>query len=245
MSLFADAARKVVGEKKTATLAKNLQAHGGVKFFGLRINSIEEFFTWQAVFLSLAVAGGTLTMFTGSTPVGALMGLALMYLLYDKVRHGVKTRNKQVMQEDELPAMLEIIAIAVHAGATVEGAIRHAATSRKGLVADWLKEAFAWYDAGTPLDVAIEEVAERVDCRHLLVLARVVSAARKTREGIADILDRAVEDVWLEKEMEARERAGKVSVKLTFPVLFFYFLPGALLIMLPMAAKVVENMKSF
>lgn len=242
---FTNAAQKIAGKKKIGALSRDLQFLGGIKFFGIKINNIEEFLMWQTVFLGLAVAGGLLTIFSSGSPAGALFGIALMYLLYDKVRHGTKIRNKQTMREEELPAMLELIAISVHAGAAVEGAIRHAANSRKGLVADWLKEALAWYDAGTPLDIAIEEVAEKVNCPHLLVLSRIVNAARKTREGITDILDRAVEDVWLEKEMEAQERAGKMSVKLTFPILFFYFLPGAFLLLLPMLAKVIENLKSF
>ncbi|WP_218852244.1 type II secretion system F family protein [Carboxydothermus ferrireducens] len=232
---------RYIGEERAGKIEKTLKALGGITLFGIKINTAEEYAAYLVLFIGIGIAGGIIVSLIGVPVAGFVPGLFLAYMLYDKVKHGISNLNKQVMKEEELPALFEVISIAVRAGATIENAVRHAANNREGLAASWLKEALARYDAGEPLDLAVEAVADRTNCRQLLVLARIVNAGRKTREGLADILDKAVEDIWTEKEMEARERAGKIGSKLTFPVLLFYFLPGALLILLPMLASISSS----
>lgn len=240
-----ETAVRVLGSARLATIDAELSAVGGIRFFGLEAKDALEYVSLWVVAGALAAAGGVLGAAAGAGFKGLLPGLFLMFVLRGKLRDAVEQRRRAVMAEDGLPSVLETLTSAVKAGVPLEGAIRHVVNTRKGVVIGLLGEALAGCDAGLPLEVALEQAAEKGLHPSFRTLARSVAAARMTSAGLADVLEKAARDIWEDKKIEARERAGKLSNRLFLPVMLCYFIPAAVVLSLPFVLSFLKTKNLF
>lgn len=240
-----DRARRLLGSDRFAVIDHELNAVGGVKFFGLEAKDATEYISLFVALAGIAAALGVLGAAMGYGTKLFIPGIFMLWALHSKYREKVDRRRKNVMREDELPSVLETLAAAAKSGITLEAALRHVAATRKGTVAELLGEALARCDAGEPLETALEHAAAKGLHPSFRTLARSVAASRKTAEGLGDVLDKAVKDIWEEKKIEARERAGKLSGKLFVPILFCYFIPGAVVLSIPFILSFLQMKNIF
>ncbi|SHJ43791.1 type II secretion system F family protein [Desulfofundulus thermosubterraneus] len=236
---------RVLGSARLAQIEKELRAVGGVRFFGLEARDALEYVSLWFVVLGLSFAAGLVGAALGAGLKGFLPGVFAAILLRSRYRQAVEGRRKAVMSEAELPSVLETLASAVGTGITLEGAIRHVVSTRKGVVRDLLDEALAHRDAGEQLELALSYAAEKSLHPSFRAISRSVEAGRKTAAGLAEILEKAAHDIWEEKKIEARERAGKLPNKLFLPVMICYFIPAAVILSLPFVMSFLKTKEMF
>ncbi len=131
-----------------------------------------------------------------------------------------------------LPDALDLMVVCVEAGLGLDQAIR-----RVGEELEWthpeLTEEFRLVSlemrAGKSRAEALENLAERTGEKEMRKLVAVLIQTDRFGTSMADALRTHSEFLRVRRRQEAEERAGKVAVKLIFPI-FFFILPAIIVV---------------
>jgi tight adherence protein C len=141
----------------------------------------------------------------------------LVGLRHDKLRYG-------------LPDALDLMVIAVEAGLGLDQAIQHV-SKELVLTHPDISEEFGLVNlemrAGKRRSEALRNLADRTGEPELRKLVAILIQTDKFGTSIADSLRTHSDFMRVRRKQEAEERAGKVGVKLVFPI-FFFLLPAML-----------------
>src|SRR5690606_21906633 len=171
--------------------------------------TVEQFRLEQMMWAVLGLTGGLLLVTlagvarglnvlagTGVVVVAAVLGAVAR----DRWLTRAANRNQQAMLE-ELPAVAELLALAVSAGEGPMAALERVARTTRGALTAQLEVTLAEARAGTPLVVALERFAARTS----------QPAVARFGEGIAVAVDRGtpLAEVLRSQAQDAREAARR------------------------------------
>jgi tight adherence protein C len=142
----------------------------------------------------------------------------------------------------ELPALLDMLTIAVSAGLALEQALLQIARESSGVVADELRRATREMALGqrTLVD-ALEAMAERSALPELARLAGHLRAAHEQGIPLAQALAAQAEALREQKRLWIVEEGGKATTRMVIPVALL-ILPTLLIVLLVPAAVQVMNL---
>lgn len=193
-----------------------------------RTTTVEQFRAEQVVAAVVGTAGGLLLALAlvagrGLNPAaglvlvltGAVTGLAACD---QALARQVRRREERMLAE--LPAVAELLALAVGAGDGALGALERVARATRGELSGELRAALAETRAGAPLTVALERMADRTGLVSLSRFAEAVAVAVDRGTPLADVLRAQAQDVREAGRRALMETGGRKEVAMMVPVVF-------------------------
>lgn len=193
-----------------------------------RTSTVEQFRAEQVVAAALGTAAGlvlalALLASRGLNPAaavvlvltGAVTGLAVRDAALSQ-----QVRRREERMLAELPAVAELLALAVGAGDGALGALERVARATHGELSGELRAALAETRAGTPLTVALERMADRTGLVSLSRFAEAVAVAVERGTPLADVLRAQAQDVREAGRRALMETGGRKEVAMMVPVVF-------------------------
>lgn len=141
---------------------------------------------------------------------------------------------------DELPEVLDLLALAVSAGLTVPLAVGVVAERGHGRLAAELGRARATASLGTGLADALDAVPVRMG-EQVRAVTGVLSSSLRDGTPVTESLERVAAEVRTQRRRAAEERARKVSVRLLFPLVCCVLPAFALLTVVPLLAGALRG----
>jgi len=227
--------RFVPGRNRAATAAQ-LQAAG------LSRVRPEAFLAVKAVFL----LGGLLlavTITPAAGPVGILLGLtigAIGYAAPDIVlRSRIRRRQERIVVD--LPDALDLLAVIVEAGLGLDAALIRYAERTEGPLAEEMALLTAELRVGSSRKEVFRRLAERVPAPEMRSFVRAIVHADRLGTSLTGVLRTQSEDVRRRRRLAAEERAGRMPVKILFPMVFCIFPVLLLVVVGPQLFTLVQN----
>lgn len=134
------------------------------------------------------------------------------------------------------------LSTALSAGADVQTALREAANGTGGPISQEVGRALKEAGLGRNIADVLLEMAERVDVDELRSLVRTIVQAYRYGAPLAETMRAHAEQMRTVRRFEVMEAAGKLTVKLTVPVMVFMLLPCLIALGYP---ALVSLMKAF
>ncbi|SDP47416.1 tight adherence protein C [Klenkia soli] len=166
-------------------------------------------------------------------PLVVLLGLAATvgsYWLPDAILDG-RGKERQAKLTQELPDVLDEMTIAVEAGLGFEAALAWVANHGTGVLAEEFRRTLADINVGRPRRAAYEALVARAKIDDLRRFVAAVNQADSYGIAMADVLRVQAAEMRMKRRQRAEERAMKVPVKVSFP-LMVCILPALLVVVL-------------
>ncbi len=191
--------------------------------------SVEEFRAEQVLWAAVGLVAGvglSLAMLAGNahrSPVFFLLlcGVTTMSGVVGRdfaLSQEVRRRERRMIAE--LPAVAEMLALAVGAGEGAGGAIDRIARTSRGELAKELAVTLAEARAGTPLVRALENLADRTSLPALSRFVDGITVAIERGTPLADVLRAQATDVREAGKRDLMESGGKREIAMMVPVVF-------------------------
>jgi tight adherence protein C len=168
-----------------------------------------------------AILGGH----SGNTMRGILLALAFgaaLFILPDRVlSHRVRSR-KDSMAAD-LPDALDLLAICVEAGLSLDGALGQVVEHMEGPLSDEFAQTLGEIRVGEGRQEALRRLADRANLPSMAALARAVIQSDQLGMPLGRVLRIQARDVRIQRQQAAEERAAKMPIKMLMPTALFIF----------------------
>lgn len=191
------------------------------------------------VFKIVAAAGVGWAGFSFRGTVVGLAGIGLGYILPDFALDAV-ARNRQEKIQQELPNAIDHITMSVEAGIGFEAAMTRAAAAGRGPLAFELRRALQEMQLGVPRGEALRNMADRSDVVDLRTFVTAVVQSEDYGLPVAHVLRTQSAELRVRRRQRAEERALKIPVKMTFPLVLCIF-PALFIVLLGPAAIRISN----
>jgi pilus assembly protein TadC len=122
--------------------------------------------------------------------IGVLFGFAGIYVLID---YQSMTRARRI--ESQLPDALELVAVNISSGLTIENALVESARPEFGELASFLKKAAKEIYAGSTIEMALKEISQKVDSEILQRTTLLLTEGMRKGASLGDLLLRISNDL--------------------------------------------------
>ena len=173
------------------------------------------------------LAGGIISVWlasvdrTGATGVvlGTIMGAVLGFALRDyRLTSQIQQRETRMLAE--FPSLAEMMALAVGAGESANGALERIARTANGELAGEFARILAETRSGVPLTGALQHFADRVRLAPLSRFVDGLTVAIERGTPLADVMRAQSQDVRDLAKRELMESAGKKEIAMMVPLVF-------------------------
>jgi tight adherence protein C len=195
----------------------------------------EEFVTAQAALtLFAALAAVALVLLTHPPSNKAVLFLVLlpsMGALFPAAWLNRKVSERKLMILRDLPDTLDLLAISVEAGMGFEGALEVVCQNFTSPLADEFSRTLREMELGLPRRDAFQNLKRRTEVPELSNFVLALLQADALGIPIGRVLKTQAAEMRNKRRQWAREKAGKLPVKIMFPLVCFIF-PAVLVIVL-------------
>ncbi|MCU1461451.1 MAG: type secretion system protein [Acidimicrobiales bacterium] len=204
----------------------------------------EEFLTIQAVLTGLSTVGA-IAWVVFSQPSARMGLLALIFapvvsFLIPQAWLSRKVQDRQAAILKDLPDTLDLLAISVEAGMGFEGAIEIVCRHFQSPLADEFSRTLKEMELGLPRRDAFQNLKRRTEVPELSNFVLAITQADALGIPIGRVLKTQASEMRSKRRQWARERAGKLPVKILFPLIAFIF-PAILVILLGPAGSSIKK----
>ncbi len=176
----------------------------------------------------------------GAPPLGWLAGAAVVGASLPAAWLRDRAARRLRALARTLPFYLDILTLAVEAGANVTGALQHAVDKGPGgPLADELQRVLRDVRAGRTRAEAMRALAQRLALPAIANWVGAVLAAEKQGASLGPILRAQAEQRRLERFVRAEQMALKAPVKMLFPLVFCIFPCTFAIVFFPIGVKLV------
>jgi tight adherence protein C len=204
----------------------------------------EEFLTMQALLTGVSTLGAVAWVMLGqpSSRMGllALVGAPVVAALLPQVWLSRKVQERQAAILKDLPDTLDLLAISVEAGMGFEGAIEIVSRHFQSPLADEFSRTLREMELGLPRRDAFQNLKRRTEVPDLSNFVLAIMQADALGIPIGRVLKTQASEMRSKRRQWARERAGKLPVKILFPLILFIF-PAILVILLGPAGSSIRK----
>lgn len=193
-----------------------------------RHDGVEQFRVSQVVGLAAGLAGGltaalALLAWRGSSPAVLLVlvgACAVTGVLVPDWWLGHQVKRREAAMLAELPAVAELLALAVAAGEGALGALERVSEASGGELGAELARTLAEARAGEPLTGALDHLATRTGLPALARFAEGIAVAVTRGTPLADVMRAQAQDVREAGRRALMEAGGRKEVAMMVPVVF-------------------------
>jgi len=209
--------------------------------------SAEELAATQVVLavagLAVAVVFVTVAQPSPAAALGAAVLLPVCGALGPKAWIERQARERQAVVRSDLPDVLDLLAISVEAGLGFDAALELAARNFWGALADELRRTLREMELGSSRRDALHAMKRRVDVPELSTFVVALTQADALGMPIGRVLHAQAAELRSRRRQWAREKAGKLPIKILFPLVGFIF-PAILVVLLgPAAVSILEALR--
>ena len=179
---------------------------------------------WGTVGLGLGFAAAVLATTTRGAPVvtglaltgvGALSGVLLRDYVLSRA---VAAREAELTSQ--LPAIAELLALAVASGEGALGALERVTATARGALSGELATTLAAVRSGEPLVAELDKLAQRTEVGALRRFAEGIATAVERGTPLADVLRAQAIDARAAGQRSLVEAGGKKEIAMMIPVVF-------------------------
>ena len=152
-----------------------------------------------------------------------------------RLKRRIRTRADAIFRD--LPDIVDMLAIAVEAGSGFEAALSLVCQNFPSPLTDELRKALQDMELGLPRREALQAFRDRVDLDVVRTLVLALLQADALGVPIGRVLKSQATEVRARRRGWAREKAGKLPVKIMFPLVLFIFPPILALVLGPAASS--------
>lgn len=153
-----------------------------------------------------------MVLLVGLTIAGAAIPFAILSRAAD-------TRKTAIQKA--LPEFLDMVASTVQAGLALNAALAYAVDAAPGPLGEEIREALSEIRLGRARADALKAAGERTNQPDFRNALRVVTQAERLGANVAKLLTDLAEEARNRRLMLVEEMAGKLPVKMTFPMIVF------------------------
>jgi tight adherence protein C len=187
-----------------------------------------EGFLGRVVLLSTAAAGLALLLFGvwrvpwSRAGVGAgVVGVLVAVLLPVHLRTLAERRRARLLEE--LPDVFDFLAVSMAAGLTFDATLAHVVPQLEGVAQAELKRVLDDMRVGMTRREALDALANRTGLLELERLATLIAQAETLGRSLSEALRAEAARMRGARLLAARTRAGRLPVRMTFPIVLFLF----------------------
>ena len=210
-------------------------------------HTAEEVAATQVVLAGVGLVGGFLWAGFGDLPVAGALAAAVVLPVAGAlavptwISHAIKQR--QIRIRVDLPEVLDLLSIAVEAGLGFEAALELVGRDIPGPLADEMRRALREMELGTTRREALSSLKRRMDVPEVNAFVLALTQADALGMPVGRVLRVQADEVRNRRRQWAREKAGKLPVKILFPMVGLIF-PAIFVVLLgPAASSIWEAMK--
>ena len=207
----------------------------------------EEFVTLQVVSAAGSVLFSALFLLTAKPSFGK--GTMMVILL---VGAGVlgpfawlsrKATERQTAIFKDLPDVIDLLAISVEAGVGFEGALEVVCTAFESPLAVEFSRTLKEMELGLSRKEALQNLKRRTEVPELSNFVMAITQADALGMPLGRVLHTQATEMRMKRRQWAREKAGKLPVKIMFPLVLFIF-PAILVVILgPSMTSILQGLK--
>jgi tight adherence protein C len=233
----------LLGRERLASIRRSLLGAGlhstpVERYLGLYTLSVLLMPLLLVWFASVTGASPALAIF--EIAIGVLIGILVpQALLSRRVRH----RLEQI--DYEIPELVDLLLVGVEGGMGFSGAIRAASHRVEGPLGEELLLLLQQQSLGASSTEALENLLARCETPAVHSLVRTVVQGERLGVSIGQLMRTLADEMRKRRKGVAEEKAGKVPIKILFP-LVFVILPSMFIIVLtPAVANIVHSFSTF
>jgi tight adherence protein C len=135
-------------------------------------------------------------------------------------------RRRHVILTRSLPDFLDLMVACLESGVSIDAALLRVIDELElahPLLAGELRVVKAQMELGATPDAAVRTFADRADYDALRSLSTVLQQARRFGVGLADALRQHADELRIQREQTAEEKAQKASVQVLLPTMLLIF----------------------
>ena len=140
-----------------------------------------------------------------------------------RLKRAIEERAEAIFKD--LPDIIDMLAVAVEAGSGFEAALSIVCKHFRSPMADELEVVLREMELGLPRRAALQELKRRLDIDVVRTFVLALVQADALGIPIGRVLKTQASEVRARRRAWARERAGKLPVKILFPLVLFIFPP--------------------
>lgn len=148
----------------------------------------------------------------------------------------LEERRDQILRD--LPDTLDLLAISVEAGVGFEGALGIVTEHFQSPLADEFSRTLKEMELGLPRREALQNLKRRTEVPELSNFVLALTQADALGMPIGRVLKTQAGEMRLKRRAWAREKAGKLPVKIMFPLVLFIFPPLFVVVLGPAASSI-------
>ena len=143
----------------------------------------------------------------------------------------VQERKESILKD--LPDVLDLLAISVEAGVGFEGALEIVCTHFDSPLAQEFSRTLKEMELGLPRREALQNLKRRTEVPELSNFVLALTQADALGMPVGRVLKTQAAEMRTKRRQWAREKAGKLPVKILFPLVAFIFPPVLVIILGP------------
>jgi tight adherence protein C len=205
--------------------------------------TVDQFVAGQVVgAIAAAAALAALTMPVGTREPSWLLAAVGMgaYLPLSWLRDRIADRSRRI--DRSLPFYLDVITLAIEAGANMTGALQHAADKGpRGPLADELQRVLRDIRAGRTRAESLRSLSDRLRMPAISQWVAAVLAAERQGSSLGPILRAQAEQRRTERFLRAEAMALKAPVKMLFPLMTCIFPCTFVIVFFPVVVRLVHE----
>ena len=221
---------------------------------GLRADSAVKVTLLAKVLLAITVPSvlllplAALGMFAGEMLllVICMVTFAMLGFMLPDIWLSLRARERRLELEAVFPDTLDLLVVCVEAGLSLDAAIQRVgqevARNSQGMSDELLLMSLEMR-AGKQRNEAMRALAERTGIADLNSLISILIQAENFGTSVAEALREHAKEMRTIRIQRAREKAAKLPVKLTFPILLFIFPALFLVILGPALINIMAGLK--
>ena len=154
------------------------------------------------------------------------------------LRRRAQKRVKRI--DKDLPDAIDLIITAVESGLGLQAAMMKVTEFIEGPISDEFSRSGHEVSLGRARDEALYAMGDRCGSRELRLFVRAVNEAEQMSISVSRVLRNQSSEIRERRRQRAREQANTIPVKIAIPTVLFIFPTLFLLILGPVALRVVE-----
>ena len=205
----------------------------------------EEIITAQvllaAVMFVFALLVSTVASLSSNQSIAGLIGLPIVGALLPNAWLNRKLADRQDAILKDLPDTLDLLAISVEAGVGFEGALGIVCDHFDSPLADEFSRTLKEMELGLPRREALQNLKKRTEVPDLSNFVLALTQADALGMPIGRVLKTQASEMRTKRRQWAREKAGKLPVKILFPLVLFIFPTVFVITLGPAAAQILDS----
>ncbi|MGR6831645.1 type II secretion system F family protein [Aliivibrio wodanis] len=205
-------------------------------FYDFKFSHIYMPLKYASVFIG---CGSIYWSLNGGSDQKTIIAFMCMWLVFCiSVPDGVLNYRIKAMQDklsNQLPYLLDLLAMCVHTGMTVESSLAYLAKEMQGFDKDLAHMVSRTNDRAriVGLAVALDELYVRVPTNEMRSFVMTLKQSLHYGSSIYGVLNTLASDIRQVRLLALEEKVGKLAAKMSVPLILFIMIPVVILIAAP------------